>query len=177
MPTPASVSPLVIGIGALAIAWRLSMRIRRAVGWQPLRLWRARLSVVLMPLAMLGLFAATGSQPGNAVAQGLGMVLGFAAATYALRTSSFRVEPAGHYFKPNVYVASTIVAVFAARLIYRFVQIDQAMGGFAAAPATGLKNPLTALLAGLVLSYYGVYSWGLLRWHRRTAAEVTPGAT
>lgn len=34
------------------------------------------------------------------------------------------------------------------------------------------RSPLTLMLLGLVFGYYATYSFGLLRWRRRSAREV-----
>lgn len=174
MPTPQAVAPYALAITAVVLVWRVGSRIRRSIGRQELKLRRVRFSAYLFPLVLLLLLSSAFAHPLNAVAQAAGMGLGILAARFSLRTTRFEVTPQGHFYTPNPYVGTAVVALFVARVGYRLVGTYQATGAFTMPPAEAIKNPFTVLVAGLLLGYYAWLSWHLLRWYKNTPA-VLPG--
>ena len=176
MPTPQTVAPYAIGFAAIVLIWRVATRFRRSIGRQELHLRKLRISAYLLPVAMLLLFSSALMHPWNALAQAVGMTAGVLAARFSLSTTKFEVTPGGHFYTPNPYIGSAIVALFFARVAYRVARTYEATGGFLVPPAEAIKNPFTILVAGLVLGYYSWLSWGLLRWYKQTSAATSaPG--
>jgi hypothetical protein len=168
MPNPQSVAHVAIAAAAVVLVWRVGTRLRRAIGRQEFHLRRARFSAYVLPVALLMLLAVAFAQPWHALAQAGGVGLGIAAARYSLRTTTFEVTPAGHFYTPNPYVGSAIVALFLARVVYRLTLGYLGTDGFTAPPSEALRNPFTIFVAGLVLGYYSWHAWGLLRWYKQT---------
>lgn len=158
---------------ALLFAWRIQRRIRRLVGRQRLRRFRPWLSATLFPLLVALLLL--GSLPRPMVAGGLlgGVVLGVGLAFYSYRRTRFEVTPIGLYYTPNAHVGIALSVLFAARIVYRLLQV----GGIGltgidpdAAMAFG-GSPLTLTMFGTLAGYYASYAIGLLRW-RASVARV-----
>ena len=168
MPTPQTIAPYALAVAAVVLVWRVGVRLRRAVGRQQLKLWRVRLSAYLLPVGMLLLLSTAWVRPWNALAQGLGVGIGLLAARYSLRRTRFEVTEHGHFYTPDPYIGVAIVALFLARVAYRLMRTYEATGGFMVPPSEAVKNPVTVLVAGVVLGYYSWTAWGLLAWHKRT---------
>jgi hypothetical protein len=177
MPTPQAIAPYAIAAGTVVLTWRIGIRLRRSVGRQELKLRRVRISAYLFPAALLLLLPSALVHPTNALAQAVGIGIGVLAARFSLGSTKFEVTEHGHFYTPNPYVGTAIVALFFARVAYRLARTYEATGGFAVPPSAVIKNPFTILVAGLVLGYYSWLSWGLLRWYKQTPSKSsTPNA-
>jgi hypothetical protein len=178
MPTPQQLAPYGIALAVVILLWRIGARVRRTIGRQRLQPRRVRFSAYFLPFAMVLLMLGASSHPWNAAAQFAGIALGVAAASYSIRTSRFEVVNGEHFYTPNPYVGTAVVALFLGRLLYRLALVYTTTGAFTSAPESLVKSPLSVFTAGLMLGFYSWQAWHLLRWHKAThqSASAPSGA-
>ncbi|NYS34814.1 hypothetical protein HZZ02_14080, partial [Streptococcus danieliae] len=72
------------------------------------------------------------------------------------------------FFTQHRYLGLAITMLFIARLLYRGMEIylNTRLDVPVPPPPFG-QSPLTMAAYGLVIGYYAVYAWGLLRWRQR----------
>jgi hypothetical protein len=171
MSTPHTVSPYVIAVAAILLFWRVGIRLRRSIGRQHFRLHKLKVSAFLLPLLLLLLLLLSVSvHPINAVAQAIGVGTGGLISQYGLRTTKFEVTELGHFYTPNPYVGTAVVALFLAKAVYLLAGTYAATGGFNVSASEDIANPFNIFVAGVVLGYYSWLAWGLLRWYKRTSS-------
>ena len=155
------------------VAWRIYKRVRRNIGQQKSRLWRHWAGTILCPI-LLVLFAVAAMHSADAeMALGGGILAGLALGTWGLRLTRFTESGGNHYYTPNPYLGVGLSALLVVRVLWRFWELYQLHGAMPPAASNDLaKSPLTLLLLGVVFGYYAAYSFGLLRWRRRSAREV-----
>jgi hypothetical protein len=170
MSTPQTVSPYVIAVAAILLVWRVGIRLRRSSGRQHFRLHKLRVSAFLLPLLLLLLLLLSLSvHPINAVAQAIGVGTGGLISQYGLRTTKFEVTELGHFYTPNPYVGTAVVALLLAKVVY-LAGTYAATGGFKVPATESIANPFNIFVPGVVLGYYSWLAWGLLRWYKRTSS-------
>jgi hypothetical protein len=161
---------------ALLFAWRLQRRIRRLVGRQQLSKVRPWLSALLFPVLILLLLMGALARPMVAAELLGGVAIGVGLAVYSLKRTRFEVTPIGLYYTPNAHVGIALSVLFAARIVYRLLQVGE-VGLVRGNPASAMAfagSPLTLAIFGMLAGYYAAYAVGLLRW--RAGVERAPGA-
>ena len=152
------------------LLWRIFSRLKRMVVRQPSQLWRHWATVIGFALLLIpvGWTAARGDMLA-AACLGAGVLGGFWLALLGLRLTRFESTEKGYFFTPHPRLAVVVGMLFAARVLYRGMElyinsrqlVPQPMPHDAFA-----QSPLTMLSVGLVIGYFAVYSWGLIRWRR-----------
>jgi hypothetical protein len=171
MPTPAYQIPPIAYVGLAALVfWRLFVRVRRLVGRQRLRPWRAWLTLIFFPLLVLALLMGVFSRPDRALVELLGVAIGVGLAVYGIRLTRFEVLPEGLYYTPSAHIGIALSLLFMGRVAYRLVQAYSATSGLTAFPADFVRSPATLLIVGVLAGYYAAYAFGLLRWQRSVRA-------
>lgn len=181
MPNPAS-TLAVVAIAAL-LAWRAYARFRRMVGRQRLSKVRPWITLAVFPLLVLLLVVSAHAHPERLVLLAVGLPAGGVLAVAGLRKTRFEPTPQGLFYTPNAHIGIALSMLFAARIIYRFVEIhafDVATTGNHAADFA--RSPLTLAVFGLLAGYYVGYAIGLVRWrarvmHGKREREARAGAT
>jgi hypothetical protein len=154
-----------IGIGAL-IAWRVYVRIRRFVSRQKLSTRRLWTTIVLFPILVLMLLAASLTYPTSMATEIAGIVIGVALGLYGLRVTKYENTPEGLFYTPHAHIGIAVSLLFVGRLIYRFVQIYVSTSALAQPQTDFVRSPLTLLVFGILAGYYTSYAIGLLSWSR-----------
>jgi hypothetical protein len=177
-----TVDPKVITYIVMAAVVSLAVyrRIRRSIGRQVIhegRLWvRIALFGVIGALILLGSLrnpTAIGALLGGLVC---GCVLGLV----GLRHTRFEFTPQGRFYTPHTYLGIAVILLFVGRLAYRFISMAsygaQNLGSSPDPFANLQRSPLTLAIFGVLISYYLVYSFGVLQKARaaNTANAVAP---
>jgi len=157
-----------IALLALLLPWSIYRRIRRNFGRQPLsplrQKFRVGVKATIFTLIALGPLA---EQQWLAVAaMAAGAALGVALSVYGLRHTRFEQADGAQFYVPNPYIGLTLSALLMARLAWRLWQLWPVLSqpGATLPPAFGgTVGPLTLLMIGALLAYYGAYYLGILR--------------
>ncbi len=160
----------VIAVVAL-VGWRVFARIRRVIGRQRLSKIRPWVTVVVFPLIVALMLAASLVHPMTGVAVMAGVVVGTVLGLLGTRLTRFEVTPAGLFYTPNAHLGVALSLLLVLRLGYRFVMLQTGI-----APADGPSmqlgsSPLTMAIFGTLAGYYVTYAIGLLRWRARVGAQ------
>ena len=162
-------SPNLPALGLLVlaplVAWRLYARFRRLVGRQRSSRVRPRITLAVFPLivALLG-YAARHDLAALGVlfaALAGGALLG----RYGLGRTRFEATPQGLFYTPHAPLGVALLALFAARVAYRLIEVATLPPG-ALPPLASAPTRLTLGVVGLLAGYYIAYAVGLVLWRR-----------
>lgn len=155
---PALLVPLFI--------WRIYRRVRRNIGWQPLR--EARIIVYIIIFGLLVLGAAVVSRQNLTIlgALGGGLAAGTAVGWVGLYFTRFEATPKGRFYLPNPYIGVGISLLLIGRIVYRITLVYSAGELGYGSPQLSL-SPWTLGLFGVMAGYYLFYYSGLLILSRR----------
>ena len=174
MAIPVGVQPFItIGIGAL-IAWRVYMRVRRAVGRQKYSKRRAWMAVVFYPLILAMVVLGALVHPEALLALVGGIVVGATLGIFGIRHTKFEAVDGVDYYTPNAHIGIALSLLLVGRVLYRLFDIFTSTGGFTHPPSDFVRSPLTLLIVGTVLAYYFTYAIGLIRAHATAAVRTAP---
>jgi hypothetical protein len=162
-----------VGVGALVV-WRMYSRMRSMISRQHLSGSRRPWTTVVMFLVLSGLLLVTSlGHPSNALAMLAGAACGTVLGVLGLRLTKFEQTPEGLFYTPSAHFGIGLSLLLFGRVAYRMYQ-TYALAGQTS--ATGMNavtySPLTLVIFGTLAGYYVTYAIGLLRWHRRVAAET-----
>ena len=140
---PSVIVPLVF---TAIFLWAMYRRLRRTIGRQPLSRQRAQILMVFYPV-ILGVFA------------------------FMSLLTSFEATPEGLFYTPNVLVGMSVFVLLIARIGYRYYMFTNfAVPG--TLPPNYTSDPLTLASLAILGCYFATYSFGLLRWEKRTSLAV-----
>lgn len=173
---PKLLSPLLLGAVVVLVFYR---RARRSFGRQPVNV--ARLSMRAGVLCVLGVLLAAAIRRDYRLLEALagGVLAGALLALLGLRHTRFEAGAEGRFYTPHTYIGMLVLALFLARLVYRFATGFTATAAVAAGAAANPlaiyeHSPLTLAIVGLPIGYYVLYNFGVLR-KSRALAQQTPG--
>ena len=161
---------LVIAVVAL-VAWRAYARIRRVIGRQRLSTVRPWITVVVFPLLLALVLAASLLHPMTGVAVAAGAALGIGLGLLGFRLTKFEATPAGLFYTPNAHLGIALSLLFVVRLGYRVVTLAAQGQRFDPQSMQLGASPLTMAIFGTLAGYYVTYAIGLLRWRARVSAR------
>lgn len=171
---PRLVTPyLVVAI----IAWAYYRRMRRWFGRQRVqdgRMW-FRIGLLTLIAAMVTVVIARDTEMLGALLAGIasGAALGY----LGLRHTKFEVTAEGRFYTPHTYIGLAVSALFAGRILYRFLSIYNGTVATAApgqgAAATFQHSPFTVAVIGVLVGYYVLYYLGVLQRTRRPIVGAT----
>lgn len=170
------IAPYVV---AALIAWRLYIRTRRSFGRQRVserRMW-ARIGILTALTAVLVTLAIIGPAHDLTVLEGLtaGIACGAALGYLGLRHTKFEVTSEGRFYTPHTYIGLIVTALFAGRLLYRYLSVyDGTLPGATADRGAGavFHGPFTLAAFGVVVGYYVLYYAGVLQRTRVIPAAI-----
>jgi hypothetical protein len=164
---------IAIAIAVPLVGWRLYRRVQKNIGRQGSKLWRHWTAAILWPLLITLLAVLVSRFPSTLEGLLIGAAIGAGLGYWGTTLTQFEKTAEGAFFTPNPYLGSAIIALFTARVIYRFYEMytmGAMAGGAAGAPPPGDPmaglghSPLTLVIFGLLAGYYTSYAIGLLRW-------------
>lgn len=149
------------------LVWRMYARARRLVGRQRLSAPRHWISTCIYS-ALLSLLAWLAWPALNVLAAlGGGVAFGAALALFGLRVTQFERAPLGLFYTPNAHIGIALSILFAARILYRLVELFALHHAPHGTAADFVKSPATLAIFGTLAGYFIVYAIGLLRWRRQ----------
>jgi hypothetical protein len=167
-------------IMAAFLCFAIYRRVRRSIGRQVIhegRLW-VRIAIFGVVGALMVLGSVRNPTAIGALLGGLagGAVLG----VVGLRHTRFEFTPEGRFYTPHTYLGIAVILLFVGRVVYRFIGMSsyaaQNLGPNPDPFANLQRSPLTLAIFGLLVSYYLVYSLGVLQRARaaNTANALAP---
>ena len=180
MSNPSDVQPYIVVAIAVLVAWRVYSRVRRLVGRQRFRPFRAWFQVCFFPILVILLFLGTLTHPLRSLSEIVGVAIGMALGLYGLRLTRFEDAGEGHFYTPSAHIGIALSLLVVGRLGYRLLHgylstagftsgftpgaTPGATPGFTAPSSEFVTSPLTLLIVGTLAGYYATYAFGLLRW-------------
>jgi hypothetical protein len=160
-----STGPTIIFLVLIPLlAWRLYSRFKRMVGRQPMSRVRPWITLVVFPLIIAMLGAATLSRPQGLWLLVAGLLAGALLGIFGITKTRFETTAQGLFYTPNAHLGIALSLLFVARIAFRLVQVftadPQAMQH---GPNDFARSPLTLCVFGLLAGYYVAYAIGLLR--------------
>jgi hypothetical protein len=156
-----------VAVGALAVAM-IARRVHRTIARQALRPRQLLTRAVVLALVAVLLVIGSAGHGTALLASVAGIAVGAALGVFGTHHTVFETTAEGRFFTPPRRIGLAVVAIFLARLGYRFITMPSPVSGNAHALAMMQRSPLTLASAGLVLGYYLAFSVGVLRWNART---------
>jgi hypothetical protein len=168
-----SITSLLI---SMVVAWAVYRRLRRTIGRQLVQTGRLRYRIgVFTVLGALILYASLSEFTLLAALIG-GIGCGALLAPVGLRHTKFETTAEGRFYTPHTYIGLIVSALFLARIAFRLA--SQYLAPHAEAVldpnpfAAYKKNPLTLSIFGVLIGYYIVFNFGVLRRSRAAAVPV-----
>ncbi|WP_160725188.1 hypothetical protein [Bacillus sp. USDA818B3_A] len=148
-------------------------RVRRNIGWQELNPRKLVIrTIIFFIIGLVFLFGGL-THPISLISDGIGILLGILLAYYGAALTTFEKREMFWYYRPNIWIGSTVTFIFLARLIYRFYRMSTS--GILTTAATqkqtnsyqnmnaAFGNSWTAGLLLIMFAYYIFYYLILLR--------------
>ena len=158
-----------VAIGALVL-WRMTRRVRRLVGRQPVRPGRLVFTLILFPVLVVLLGLTTLHRPEALLGLVAGVALGAGIGVVALRMTRYEVTDNGLFYTPNTAIGIALAVLFVARVLYRFGDLYLESGTLdpRAFQSFG-SSALTLLIFGVLAGYYLAYAVGIAWWRHAVA--------
>ena len=153
------------------LAWRLYARFRRMVGRQRLSRVRPWITLILFPTVIALLSFAAYTHYERVASLIVGVVAGSLLGAYGLRLTRFEPTPEGLYYTPNAHLGIALSLLFAARVVYRLVEVYVLKTNMPSSMDDFARSPLTLAVFGLLAGYYVAYAVGLVLWRSRVLRE------
>lgn len=162
-----------VAIGAFVL-WRVTKRVRRLVGRQPVRPARLLLTLIVFPLLVAMLGAASLTRPDMLVGLAAGLAIGAGIGVIALRMTRYEATDQGLFYTPNTAIGVALSLLFVGRVLYRFgaVYLETGTVDPRAFQSFG-SSALTLLIFGVLAGYYVAYAIGIQLW-RRSSGRTAP---
>lgn len=157
------------------LVWRIYSRLKKLVARQKSQLWRHWSVAVALPALLLFLATTTKFDVLPLSSLGAAALAGGWLGVLGLKLTRFEQVGKDFFFTQHRYLGLAITMLFIARLLYRGMEIylNTRLDVPVPPPPFG-QSPLTMAAYGLVIGYYAVYAWGLVRWRQRSKPLQAP---
>ncbi|RTE04415.1 hypothetical protein [Paenibacillus whitsoniae] len=165
----------------LFIAFFIYRRIKRTIGFQPLR--RRRLIGRLSLFSVFGvvILALGFVHPIHFIGYGLGLAGGTLLGLTAIRHTRFEHRADGWYYRTHLWVEITVLVLFLGRIAYRYATIAVSSSPATTMNPTGFdqfsKDPVTAGVFFIIVSFYVIFFGYLLREEKKLDPPALHAAT
>jgi hypothetical protein len=161
----------------LFISFRIYRRIRKTCGFQKFIKWRMITRITVMAIIGIILLFTGFPNPGMYVFDSAGILLGGIVSYFAIRTSLFEWREDDWFYSQNPRISILLIMLFVGRITYKAYQIyapsSASQGPFAqsALLVNYSRDPSTAVILFILITYYVVYYTFLLRAERQMRAS------
>jgi hypothetical protein len=135
---------------ALAIMFGVYRRIRRNIGFQPLKPSRLRVRAFIFIIIGILLLVATIAHPIAYVSDAIGIALGLLLGYFAIQNTQFEQRGQSWAYRPKGWIGGVVICLFLARLVYGFYRDFEVIGN--ASATAGATSPFSS-------SYFGGDPW------------------
>jgi len=135
------------------------LRIKRSIGFQLYRPIVAtfRILICLAIIAVL-LYFAISFHPDTLIYNGAGMAAGFILAFFGAKNAIVEQRKSGIYYRTHIWIEVGILALFLARIVYRFYIYTSTIGSIPpeqiAKQLRYEKDPVTGVIISIFCTYY-----------------------
>jgi hypothetical protein len=170
--------PKIVSYALMAafVCFAVYRRVRRSFGRQTIQESRLWLRIIIWTVLAVLIVSGSVRNP-NAVVALLGGFAGGALLGFVgLRHTRFEFTPEGRFYTPHTYLGIVVMTLFLGRLLYRVISMSYAAQSLASNQdpvANFQRSPLTVAILGLLVSYYLVFTLGVLQ-KARAANVVAP---
>jgi hypothetical protein len=165
--TPAHSFPAPLLILIPLIAWRIYVRIRRAVGRQRLSKYRVWITMGIYTLILVAIGLGTRAHPERLGWMVVGLALGIPLGVFSLKKTKFEPTPEGLFYTPNAHLGIILSMLFVGRILYRIFAAYLVATSKPQDPGDFMGSAATVAIFGLLAGYYITYAVGLARWRYR----------
>jgi hypothetical protein len=163
---------------ALLIGFIVYRRTKRTIGFQ--RLSRKRLMFRIIIFGILGLLILGFGfiHPISFVYDAIGLAGGIVLGIIAIRHTRFEKREEAWFYRTHLWVEITVLVLFLSRIAYRMLVIFTAAGSNnvnTADPSQFTKDPLTAGIFFVIVSYYVLFFGYLLREEGKLDSKMDRG--
>ncbi|UKS26813.1 kinase [Paenibacillus sp. HWE-109] len=148
------------------IAFFIYRRTKRSIGFQKLSPGRLKFRVILFGILGLLIFLLGFVHPIHFIAYIIGLAAGTALGLTAIRHTRFEHRADGWYYRTHLWVEIAVLVLFLSRVVYRIAFISLSANPASMNPADPTqftKDPLTAGVFFIIVSYYILFFGYLLR--------------
>jgi hypothetical protein len=165
-----------VALVAALLVFGVYRRFRRNFGRQKLQPRRMTMRVIFLGVIGAALLLGSGRDVRLLGAALAGLAGGAALAGLGLRATRFDISADEKFYTPDPYIGAVLSTIFLGRLFYRFfvlAPVVQAAQRAGESPYSSFqRSPLTLAIFMVLISYYGVYTVGVLRRARQPAAPT-----
>ncbi|MFD0698273.1 hypothetical protein ACFQZT_29795 [Paenibacillus sp. GCM10027628] len=150
----------------LLVALIIYRRTKRTIGFQRLSPGRLKFRIGIFSLIGLIIFMFGFVHPIHFISYAAGLAAGVALGLTAIRHTRFEHRADGWYYRTHLWVEITVLVLFLGRVAYRIAFVAIASNPNAmnpADPSQFTKDPLTAGVFFVIVSYYILFFSYLLR--------------
>ncbi|MEW9701177.1 hypothetical protein [Paenibacillus sp. SI8] len=143
-------------------------RTRRAIGFQRLSTRRLKFRLTLFSILGIIIFLFGFVHPIHFIGYAVGLAAGVGLGLLAIRHTRFEHRSDGWYFRTHLWIEIAVLVLFLGRIAYRIVFIAAAPNSSytsmnPADPSQFMRDPVTAGVFFIIVSYYVLYFSYLLR--------------
>ncbi|MCD1261120.1 hypothetical protein B5M42_020145 [Paenibacillus athensensis] len=153
-------------------------RSKRSIGFQKLRPGRLKFRLVVFGLIGLLILSVGFMHPIHFIAYALGLGAGLLLGREAIRHTRFEQRVDGWYARTHIWVELTVLALFLGRIAYRIIAMMTTSAGTTTMnpndPMQMTRDPWTAGIFFVIISYYMLYYGYLLREERKLEKAAVP---
>ncbi|PLS03683.1 DUF1453 family protein [Neobacillus cucumis] len=139
-------------------------RVRRNIGWQELNTRKLVIRTFIFSIIGLAFLAGGLSHPISLISDIGGIIVGILLAYYGAALTTFEKREKNFFYRPNIWIGSTVTFLFLARLIFRFYRMYVSgilTSGVSQKQTNGPQNFSAAVgnswTAGLLLIMFAYY--------------------
>ncbi|WP_416826367.1 sporulation protein [Ectobacillus polymachus] len=147
----------------------LYVRVKRSIGFQPFKVRKFIIRIIIFSILILVLLAMSATHPISYLYDLAGIVVGGVLATYAMKHSLFELREQALFYRTHIWIESIVLFLFLSRFFYRLIYLFSISSSQSSSQLNQnfAKDPLTYAVFFLLAVYYiGYYSFVLQRGKR-----------
>lgn len=164
------VQAIIFVLLGIFIVYRISMRVRRTIGWQQLQTGKLGTYTVILSIVGLIFFAEGLFHITSLLSNLIGIAAGCVLAYFSAATTRFEQRNGHWFYRSNVWVGGIVTVLFLGRLIYRVYDVYAQTQLPATSQGLSLSDRLQDMTGGwtsglmlIMFAYYVSYNVILLR--------------
>ncbi|MGE8205309.1 sporulation protein [Heyndrickxia sp. NPDC080065] len=149
----------------LVVGLILYRRIKRSIGFQPLKKRRLVVRITIFSIVVILLLLTSALHPISFLYDFVGVVLGLVLLFYAMKHSTFEQKNEIIYYRTHIWIESIVLLLFLSRFLYRIFEVyTLSKTQPQMTPQMYGRDPLTLGVFFILAVYYiGYYSFVLVK--------------
>ncbi|MDU0205919.1 hypothetical protein ACYEXS_13360 [Paenibacillus sp. MAH-36] len=167
-------------IPAVLICFFIYRRTKRTIGFQKLAKGRLKFRLTLFSILGIAIFLLGFVHPIHFIGYLIGLAAGAGLGLTAIRHTRFEHRADGCYYRTHLWIEIAVLVLFLSRIIYRvaFIALSpNASSMNPADPTQFTKDPVTAGVFFIIVSYYILFFGYLLREESKLDPDATLSST